>query len=203
MKRAIDVAISASALIVASPVIAIVAIVVRSTMGRPVLFRQIRPGLHAELFEMVKFRTMLDDRDESGELLDDDARTHPVGNFLRGTSLDELPTLLNVLRGDMSLVGPRPLMPEYVPRYNAEQARRHEAKPGITGLAQVRGRNTTSWEQRFADDVEYVDSHSVLGDIGILLATMRTLVSGGADALGEDAPGEFWGSEPQTNRSLG
>lgn len=202
MKRALDFAISVAALMVLSPIIAIVAIVVRCTMGRPILFRQIRPGLHADLFEMVKFRTMLDDRDTSGELLDDDVRTHPVGNFLRSTSLDELPTLLNVVRGDMSLVGPRPLMPEYVERYNTEQARRHEVKPGITGLAQVRGRNTTSWEQRFADDVEYVDSHSVLGDVGIMIATVRTLVAGGADALGEDAPGEFWGSEPQTHHFL-
>ena len=201
MKRVIDIVVSAGALLVLSPVLAGVALLLAVTLGRPVLFRQLRPGLGAEPFEMVKFRTMLDTRDADGDLLDDAVRVHPVGNFLRRTSLDELPTLWNVLRGDMSLVGPRPLLLEYVERYSPEQARRHEAKPGMTGLAQIRGRNTSSWDVRLAADVEYVENQSLALDLRILAATARTLVAGGADALDDAAPGEFWGDSPQVHEA--
>ena len=165
-KRAVDVLGAGAALLVSALPMLVVAVVVRLTMGRPVLFRQLRPGLHGRVFEICKFRTM---REGTGP---DELRLTRVGRFLRSTSLDELPELLNVLRGDMSLVGPRPLLVRYLDRYTPEQARRHDVRPGLTGLAQVAGRNATSWEQRLALDVEYVDTRSFLGDVRIIARTI-------------------------------
>jgi len=172
-KRAIDVLVAAAALAVLSPLLGAVAVGVRWRLGSPVLFRQVRPGLHGRPFEMVKFRTMTDARDAQGRPLPDAERLPPFGRFLRSTSLDELPELWNVLRGDMSLVGPRPLLMQYLPLYSREQARRHEVKPGITGWAQVNGRNALSWEEKFALDVWYVDHHTLRLDFQILWATLR------------------------------
>ena len=195
VKRALDVVGAVVGLAVFAPVLAVVAVAVRVTMGRPVLFRQQRPGLGGVPFEMVKFRTMTDDRDSDGALLADHDRRHPFGLFLRRTTLDELPTLVNVVKGEMSLVGPRPLMMEYLPRYSAEQMRRHEVRPGMTGLAQTRGRNATTWPDRLASDVEYVDQRSLMLDARILAATVATVFGGsGADALEDPDLGEFMGA---------
>lgn len=177
-KRVVDVAVSVVALIFLSPVMAAVGVLVRSRLGSPVLFRQRRPGLHGEPFTLLKFRTMTDERDAEGNLLPNDQRLTDFGRTLRNTSLDELPELVNVLRGDMSLVGPRPLRMEYLPRYNAHQARRHEVRPGITGLAQVNGRNDLSWEERFDLDVWYVDNHSLGLDVRILARTVAVALGG-------------------------
>ena len=175
VKRAVDVLVASTALVVTAPVMGLVALAVRRDLGSPVLFRQLRPGRDGVPFELAKFRTMRilsvsDGVDTDGE------RLTPFGRWLRSTSLDELPTLWNVLRGDMSLVGPRPLLMEYLDRYTPEQARRHEVRPGVTGLAQVRGRNTLSWEAKFAADVEYVDGLSPAMDLRILLATLTTVL---------------------------
>ncbi len=172
LKRVFDVVVSATALIVLAPVMGLIALAVWRTMGRPVLFRQVRPGLHGKPFVMYKFRTMRDLRDAEGKLLPDEARLTPFGRWLRSTSLDELPELLNVLRGEMSLVGPRPLLMEYLDRYTPEQARRHEVKPGITGWAQIHGRNNLSWDERFKLDVWYVDNWSLWLDLKILWRTL-------------------------------
>ena len=166
-----DRALAAAALVVLSPVLAAVALGVRLVLGAPVLFRQRRPGLHGRTFDCIKFRTM---RDGTGG---DEVRLGAFGRFLRSTSLDELPELVNVLRGDMSLVGPRPLLVEYLDRYSPEQARRHEVKPGLTGWAQVNGRNATAWEDRLALDVWYVDHWSLALDLRILLRTIPTVVA--------------------------
>lgn len=171
-KRLFDIFASLTALILLSPVLLIVAYLVRKKLGSPVLFHQVRPGLHGKPFKMVKFRTMTDERDEKGELLPNEKRMTRFGNLLRSTSLDELPELWNVLKGDMSLVGPRPLLMEYLPLYNDEQARRHEARPGVTGWAQINGRNAISWEQKFEYDVWYVDKQSFWLDIKILFLTV-------------------------------
>lgn len=170
LKRAIDVVVAAVGLLVASVPMAIIAIAIRVTMGSPVLFRQTRPGRGGEPFELVKFRTMhIGPGDDAGRLT-------RLGRVLRSTSLDELPELFNVLSGDMSLVGPRPLLMSYLDRYSPEQARRHDVKPGITGLAQVEGRNALDWDERFRLDVRYVDTWSVPGDIAILLRTLRSVL---------------------------
>jgi lipopolysaccharide/colanic/teichoic acid biosynthesis glycosyltransferase len=174
-KRALDLSIAVPALVLSAPVQAITALVVRARMGSPVLFRQQRPGLHGEPFEMVKFRTMLA-TDPGRGLVDDAARLTPLGSFLRGTSLDELPTLWNVVRGDMSIVGPRPLLMSYLDRYTPAQARRHEVRPGLTGLAQVSGRNAITWEEKFAYDVAYVDNHSLVEDLRIIAVTVRQVL---------------------------
>lgn len=171
-KRAIDVAASALGLVVLSPILLAIALLVRARLGAPVLFRQTRPGLHARPFTILKFRTMRDALDANGDPLPDGERLPALGRFLRSTSLDELPELWNVLRGDMSLVGPRPLLMEYLPLYSAEQARRHDVRPGITGWAQVNGRNALGWNDRFALDVEYVDRVSLVMDLRILLLTV-------------------------------
>ena len=170
-KRLFDVLIAGIALVVLAPLLALLALLVRATMGAPVLFRQDRPGLHGAPFTLYKFRTMLDTRDAHGNLLDDDARLTAVGRFLRSTSLDELPELVNILKGDMSLVGPRPLLMEYLLRYTPEQMRRHDVVPGLTGWAQVSGRNALDWDEKFARDVWYVDNRSFLLDLRILAAT--------------------------------
>ena len=172
LKRVFDIVVSAVALTVLAPVMGLIALAVWRTMGRPVLFRQARPGLHGKPFVMYKFRTMRDLRDAEGNLLPDEARLTPFGRWLRATSLDELPELVNVLRGEMSLVGPRPLLMEYLERYTPEQARRHEVKPGITGWAQIHGRNNLSWEERLRLDVWYVDHWSLWLDLKILWRTL-------------------------------
>lgn len=173
MKRILDVFIVLSVLLTLFPVLVIVALFIRFKLGSPVLFVQNRPGLKCRVFKMVKFRTMLDAKDNLGNPLPDDQRMTKLGSFLRATSLDELPSLLNVLKGDMSLVGPRPLLVEYLPLYNKEQARRHEARPGITGWAQVNGRNAINWEDKFKLDVWYVDNQSFWLDMKILLLTVK------------------------------
>lgn len=172
LKRALDITASSLGLVITAPIQAATAIVVLAAHGRPVLFRQARPGKDARVFELVKFRTM---RHPDASHLTDAERLTTVGRFLRATSLDELPTLWNVLRGEMSLVGPRPLLVAYLDRYTPEQARRHEVRPGITGLAQVSGRNAISWDERLALDVEYVDSHTLLGDLQILVRTLTSV----------------------------
>ena len=172
VKRFFDIVVSILALLVLSPVLAILAFQVRHKLGRPVVFRQTRPGLHERPFAILKFRTMTDDRDADGSLLPDSDRLPPFGRFLRSTSLDELPELWNVLKGDMSLVGPRPLLMEYLELYSDEQARRHEVRPGITGWAQVNGRNALTWEDKFSLDVWYVDNHSLWLDLKILILTI-------------------------------
>lgn len=197
MKRAVDFTVALGALLVLALPLILVAILVRWKLGAPVLFRQIRPGMGGRPFEMIKFRTMSDKRDVSGEMLPDAQRMTRLGTFLRSTSLDELPELWNVLRGDMSLVGPRPLLVEYLPLYSAEQARRHEVRPGITGWAQVNGRNALSWSERFQLDVWYVDNQSFLLDMRILWLTVhKVLVREGISAQGEATMHRFTGREP-------
>jgi lipopolysaccharide/colanic/teichoic acid biosynthesis glycosyltransferase len=177
LKRAVDLTIAACALVLLAPVLVVVAVSVRIALGSPVLFRQQRPGLKGRPFTLVKFRTMRDSVDVRGRSLDDAARLTRFGKRLRATSLDELPELWNVLRGDMSLVGPRPLLMEYLPRYTAAQMRRHDVRPGITGWAQVNGRNATSWDERFAHDLWYVEQQSFALDVQILVRTIRHVVS--------------------------
>lgn len=177
LKRLFDVTVASVGLLLLSPVILIVAWQVRRKLGSPVFFRQTRPGLNGKPFEMVKFRTMLDAHDENGNPLPDSERMTPFGRFLRSTSLDELPELWNVLKGDMSLVGPRPLAMAYLPLYSAEQARRHEVKPGVTGWAQINGRNSITWKKKFEMDVWYVDNQSLMLDIKILLLTVKKVLA--------------------------
>jgi sugar transferase EpsL len=187
-KRAFDVVVSAFALLLAAIPMAALAVAIRCTMGSPVLFRQVRPGLGGRSFTILKFRTMRDGDEPDAE------RITRLGRFMRETSLDELPELLNVLRGDMSLVGPRPLLVAYLDRYTPEQARRHEVRPGLTGLAQVSGRNATTWEQRFALDVEYVDSRTMALDLRIIGRTVRAVVvREGISAEGHATMPEFTG----------
>src|SRR5690554_4125025 len=176
LKRLFDILASAFGLLLLSPVILIVAWQVRRKLGSPVFFRQTRPGLHGKPFEMVKFRTMRDAFDDNGKPLPDSERITPFGRFLRSTSLDELPELWNVLKGDMSIVGPRPLLMEYMDYYTEEEMLRHSVRPGITGLAQVNGRNATTWDERLAYDVEYVRNKSFFGDIKIIFKTIRQVL---------------------------
>lgn len=193
-KRLFDLAVGIPALILSLPVQALVAVAVAVRLGRPVLFKQERPGLHGRPFEMRKFRSMRP-VDESRGWTDDASRMTPFGAKLRSTSLDELPALWNVVRGDMSLVGPRPLLMRYLPRYTAFQARRHEVKPGLTGLAQVSGRNAVTWERRFELDVEYVDTWTIRGDLKIIGQTLRTVLRrDGITEDGEVSMTEFMGS---------
>ena len=194
-KRALDVVAAGAGLLVLSPVLLATALAVRVKMGKPVLFRQERPGLHGKPFHMLKFRTMLDAADARGNPLSDAERLTPFGRWLRSTSLDELPELLNVLRGDMSLVGPRPLLMQYLALYTPEQARRHEARPGITGWAQVNGRNALSWEEKFALDVWYVDRQTFWLDVRILFLTVaRVFRRHGITQGGEATARAFTGS---------
>jgi sugar transferase EpsL len=196
LKRVFDIVVSAVALTVLAPVMGLIALLVWRTMGRPVLFRHVRPGLHGKPFVMYKFRTMRDLRDAEGKLLPDEARLTPFGRWLRTTSLDELPELVNVLRGEMSLVGPRPLLMEYLDRYTPEQARRHEVKPGITGWAQIHGRNNLSWDERFKLDVWYVDNWSLWLDVKILWRTLwMVLRREGISAQGHATMPEFIGTK--------
>lgn len=194
MKRVFDVLASAIGLLILALPLALLACQVRRKLGSPVLFTQVRPGLHGRPFRMVKFRTMTDARDASGVLLPDAQRLTSFGRFLRASSLDELPELWNVLRGEMSLVGPRPLLMEYLPLYSPEQARRHEVRPGITGWAQVNGRNAISWADKFALDVWYVNHRSLWLDMKILWLTMRkVLVRDGISAPGDATMPKFEG----------
>jgi len=171
LKRIIDIFISLTGLIVLSPIFLLISIMIYFKLGSPVFFIQKRPGKNEKIFKMIKFRTMLDAKDKNGNLLPDKKRLTSFGKFLRSSSLDELPELINVLKGEMSLVGPRPLLVEYLPRYNKHQARRHEMRPGITGLAQVNGRNTISWEDKFDYDVKYIDNFSLFLDLKIIIKT--------------------------------
>ena len=197
MKRLFDLLVSAIGLLILAVPLALLAWQVRRKLGSPVLFTQRRPGLHGKPFRMIKFRTMTDARDTSGALLPDAQRLTPFGRFLRASSLDELPELWNVLRGEMSLVGPRPLLMEYLPLYSPEQARRHEVRPGITGWAQVNGRNAISWADKFALDVWYVDHRSLWLDVRILWLTVRkVLVRDGISAAGEATMPRFEGDKP-------
>ena len=196
LKRGFAIAVSAIALVVFSPLILILALLVRSRLGSPVLFRQKRPGLHGDAFHMVKFRTMIDAWGDDGTLLPDEERLPPFGRWLRSTSLDELPELWNVLRGDMSLVGPRPLLMDYLPRYSPWQARRHETRPGVTGWAQVNGRNALSWPEKFNLDVWYVDNRSFWLDLRILFLTVLSVLRrDGISAAGEATMPGFQGNE--------
>ncbi|NLO88838.1 MAG: sugar transferase [Clostridia bacterium] len=196
LKRFIDIVLSLIGLIILSPLMIIIAVLVFINLGSPVLFRQVRPGLHGRPFVLYKFRTMRDLRDDEGHLLPDELRLTRFGRFLRSTSLDELPELFNVLKGEMSLVGPRPLLMEYLERYTPEQARRHEVKPGITGWAQVNGRNAISWEEKFKLDVWYVDNWSIVLDFKILLLTfIKVLKRESISADGHATMPEFKGSQ--------
>jgi lipopolysaccharide/colanic/teichoic acid biosynthesis glycosyltransferase len=195
MKRGFDIVVSALALVLLSPVFLAVALLVRAKLGSPVLFRQVRPGLSGRPFMLMKFRTMKDASDASGRPLPDADRLTGFGRFLRSTSLDELPELANVLKGEMSLVGPRPLLMDYLPLYSTEQARRHEVRPGVTGWAQVNGRNAISWEEKFRLDVWYVDNRSFALDARILAMTVgRLLTRSGISAEGEATMPRFTGS---------
>lgn len=199
MKRLFDVIVSCVLLVCLALPLLLVFFLVRLQLGSPAFFRQDRPGKGGAVFSLVKFRTMTNERDENGELLDDEKRLPAVGKFLRSTSLDELPELWNVLKGDMSLVGPRPLLVEYLPLYNKRQARRHEVRPGITGLAQVSGRNAISWEERFELDVYYVENRSMWLDFTILFRTILTVFRRtGINENGSATMSPFTGNEKET-----
>ena len=196
MKRLFDLIFASFALLVLALPMVCLYVLIYNKLGHPVLFSQIRPGLRGQAFKMVKFRTMTDARGEDGKLLPDAERLTPFGRFLRASSLDELPELWNVVKGEMSLVGPRPLLMEYLPLYSTEQARRHHVRPGITGWAQVNGRNALSWDEKFKLDVWYVDNRSVWLDIKILWLTIRkVLARDGINAAGEATMSKFTGSD--------
>jgi len=195
VRRAFEFFLALIALVALAPVILMVGILIRRKLGAPIFFRQTRPGMNGKPFQMVKFRTMLDATDKLGNSLPDDQRMTPFGAFLRSTSLDELPELWNVVKGEMSLVGPRPLLVEYLPLYSQEQYRRHEVRPGVTGWAQINGRNAISWEEKFLLDVWYVDNQSLWLDFKILFLTMKkVLIRDGISGEGEITMSKFTGS---------
>lgn len=201
IKRILDIFISAAAMLVLSPVYLIVAALVRIKLGSPVIFSQLRPGKDEKIFKLYKFRTMTDARDEAGELLSDEERMTRFGSLLRNTSLDELPELFNILIGQMSLVGPRPLLVKYLPLYNEHQKKRHRVRPGLTGLAQVNGRNALSWEERFDLDVEYAEHITFLGDLKIIIKTVTTVLHKEGIHSGNSATMEaFRGTPPEKSR---
>jgi lipopolysaccharide/colanic/teichoic acid biosynthesis glycosyltransferase len=198
LKRLLDIVIASSALVLLSPVYALVAYKVKKNLGSPVLFRQVRPGLHGKPFEMVKFRTMKDAFDLDGNPLPDSERLTAFGKMLRATSLDEMPELWNVIKGEMSIVGPRPLLMEYLPLYNREQAKRHHVRPGITGHAQVNGRNAISWEKKFELDTWYVENQSLWLDFKIMLKTVKKVIAkDDISAEGEATMTKFTGTPEQ------
>ena len=195
-KRPLDFVLSLAAIIILSPILLLIALLVRIKLGSPVIFKQQRPGMNEKIFTLYKFRTMTEERDEKGELLPNEMRLTNFGKFLRASSLDELPELYNILKGDMSIVGPRPLLIEYLPLYNAHQRRRHEVKPGLTGWAQVNGRNAISWEEKFNYDVEYVDNLSFFLDVKIIFLTiMKVLKKEGINQEGRATMEPFRGSQ--------
>lgn len=195
LKRLLDIVIASIALVLLSPLYFYVAYKVKKNLGSPVLFRQVRPGLHGKPFEMIKFRTMKDALDEQGNPLPDSERLTPFGKMLRSTSLDEMPELWNVIKGDMSVVGPRPLLMEYLPLYNKEQAKRHDVRPGMTGYAQVNGRNAISWEQKFKLDTWYVENRSLWLDFKIMLQTVKKVIAkDDINEAGEATMTKFTGS---------
>jgi lipopolysaccharide/colanic/teichoic acid biosynthesis glycosyltransferase len=201
-KRLFDLALCIPAFFICSPLMVLIATVIRMSMGKGVFFRQTRPGLHGRLFTIYKFRTMNNYRDKDGNLLPDGQRLTRIGRLLRSTSLDELPEFFNVLKGDMSLIGPRPLLVRYLERYTPEQMRRHEVKPGITGWAQVNGRNTLTWEDKFRLDVWYVDHKSLQLDLAIIVLTLwKVLRQEGISQPGQDTMEEFPGSFTATDRA--
>ncbi|STO07244.1 sugar transferase [Exiguobacterium aurantiacum] len=195
-KRPFDLLISLIALLVLSPIIIVIGLLVRTKLGSPILFSQTRPGLHGKLFKIYKFRTMTDLKDENGNLLSDEIRLTSFGRFLRSTSLDELPGLINIVKGDMSLIGPRPLLVEYLPLYSKEQAKRHTVRPGLSGLAQVNGRNLLTWEEKFNLDVKYVQNVSFMGDIKLIFLTLKKVaLKEGISATDHVTVEPFKGSE--------
>lgn len=196
LKRFLDIIIASTALLVLSPLYVYVAYKVRKNLGSPVIFRQVRPGLHGKPFEMIKFRTMTDERDEKGNLLPNEQRLPKFGKMLRATSLDEMPELWNVIKGDMSIVGPRPLLMDYLPLYNEEQAKRHKVRPGMTGYAQVNGRNAISWEKKFELDTWYVENQSIWLDFKIMFQTVKkVLVKEGINQSEEVTMTRFLGNK--------
>ncbi|MDM1335773.1 sugar transferase [Acinetobacter pseudolwoffii] len=196
LKRLLDIVIATTALIILSPLYAFVAYKVKKNLGSPVLFRQVRPGLNGKPFEMLKFRTMTDERDAQGNLLPNEHRLPKFGKMLRATSLDEMPELWNVIKGDMSIVGPRPLLMEYLPLYSPEQARRHDVRPGMTGYAQVNGRNAISWEKKFELDIWYVENQSIWLDFKIMFQTVKkVLVKEGINQSEEVTMTKFTGNK--------
>jgi lipopolysaccharide/colanic/teichoic acid biosynthesis glycosyltransferase len=202
IKRPQDFILSLLALIVLSPIIIVTAIIVRIKLGAPVIFSQQRPGLNSKVFKLYKFRTMSNAKDENGNLLSDEERLGKFGKTLRSTSLDELPSLINILKGDMSIVGPRPLLVRYLDRYNEHQARRHEVRPGFTGYAQVNGRNAITWEQKFDYDVEYVDNITFIGDWKIIFKTALTVIK--REGISSDTSAtmeEFMGTEAEYTKN--
>lgn len=201
IKRPMDFVLSLIAIICLSPVMAVTAILVRTKLGSPVLFKQKRPGKDEKIFNMYKFRSMTDERDDDGNLLPDEVRLTKFGRALRKTSLDELPELFNILKGDMSIVGPRPLLVAYLSRYDERQKRRHEVRPGLSGLAQINGRNAISWKEKFEWDVTYVDNITFIGDIRIILSTVwkAFVKEEGISAEGQATMEEFKGSKEQVN----
>lgn len=203
IKRILDFTLSLIALICLSPILLIVAILVRVKLGSPIIFKQKRPGKDEKIFTLYKFRTMTDEKDESGNLLPDSQRLTKFGKFLRSTSLDELPELINIIKGDMSIVGPRPLLVQYLERYNKEQRRRHEVRPGLTGLAQVSGRNAISWEEKFNKDVEYIENITFIGDVKIVFKTVINVIK--KDGISSETSvtmEEFMGSEEKVKEKV-
>lgn len=203
IKRPQDMLCALLALIVLSPILLITAFLVRVKLGSPVIFKQERPGLNGKIFTLYKFRTMTDERDSEGNLLPDEVRLTKFGKLLRSTSLDELPELLNILFGDIAVIGPRPLLVEYLPRYNAEQRRRHEVRPGLSGLAQVNGRNAISWEDKFKYDVQYVEQVTFLGDWKIILQTVLNVIK--RDGINSETAATmevFMGTEEKVEKNV-
>ncbi len=203
VKRILDIISSLLAIIILSPLLAVTSVLVKTKLGSPVLFKQERPGKNEKIFTLMKFRTMTDERDENGELLPDEVRLTKFGKFLRSTSIDELPELFNILKGDMSVIGPRPLLVQYLPRYNEHQHRRHEVKPGLSGWAQVNGRNAISWEEKFDFDVEYVDNYSLLMDIKVLFMTVANVLK--RDGISSETSAtmeEFMGNDDKSEEVI-